>query len=127
MPSGRLVRCGEERLSSAAHNFELAAATSAVQLWPGAKGLSLVKSGMEKTTDKRTLELCRFEIQAKEIKCSWRRKDASSQPVVVEDRVTGERHALPLQVSGKAKTSAAAIVEVDVCGLAGWCQNHGSC
>lgn len=80
-----------------------------------------------KSNKARTLKVCWFEIQAEEIKCSWRRKVVSSQPVVVEDRVTGERYALPLQLSGKAKTSAAAIVEVDVCGLAGWCQNHGSC
>ncbi len=75
----------------------------------------------------RTWEWCRFEVQAEEIKRSCSVKDVSSQPVVVEDGVAGERDALPLQLLGKAKTAAAAIVEFDARGLAGRCQNHGSC
>lgn len=34
--------------------------------------------------------------------------------------------AIPFQLSWNAKTSAAAIVEVDDVGVAGRCQNHGS-
>lgn len=75
----------------------------------------------------RTLSYkCLSTCQAWEIRRNFWRKEISSQPVVVEVGVGGQSDAIPLRPSGKAKTLAAAIVQVRARVVAVWRQNHGS-